>query len=173
MAVHVTDLQDRQPLTKVVMNMRCKLGVVILGGALCAAMAVSQDKKIKRSDLPPAVEKTVAAQSTGATIKRFSIEKENGETLYEAEMTVGGHSKDVTVNAQGEVLEVEEEVAMDNLPAAVKSGLLSKAGKGKITRVESLTKKGKLVAYEAQVNSNGKKSEAQVGPEGQPLDHKE
>jgi hypothetical protein len=59
------------------------------------------------------------------------------------------------------------------LPAAVKAGLLGKAGKGKITRVESLTKKGKLVAYEAQVNTNGKKSEAQVGPEGQPLDHKE
>jgi uncharacterized membrane protein YkoI len=155
------------------MNMRSKLGVVILGGALCATMAASQDKKIKRSDLPPAVEKTVAAESTGATIKSFSTEKENGETLYEAEMTVGGHSKDVTMNAQGEVVEVEEEVAMDNLPTAVKSGLLSKAGKGKITRVESLTKKGKLVAYEAQVNSNGKKSEAQVGPEGQPLDHKE
>ena len=155
------------------MNMRCKLGVVILGGALCATMVMSQEKKIKRSDLPPAVEKTVAAQSTGATIKSLSTEKENGETLYEAEMTVGGHSKDVTMNAQGEVVEVEEEVAMDNLPAAVKSGLLSKAGKGKITRVESLTKKGRLVAYEAQVNSNGKKSEAQVGPEGQPLDHKE
>jgi hypothetical protein len=155
------------------MNMRCILGVVILGGTLCATMAVSQDKKIKRSDLPPAVEKTVAAESTGATIKSFSTEKENGEPLYEAKMTVSGHSKDVTMNAQGAVVEVEEEVAMDNLPAAVKSGLRSKAGKGKITRVESLTKKGKLVAYEAQVNTNGKKSEAQVGPEGQPLDHEE
>jgi hypothetical protein len=155
------------------MNMRCKLGVVILGGAFCATTAVSQEKKIKRSDLPPAVEKTVATQSTGAAIKGFSTEKENGETLYEAEMTVAGHSKDVTMNAQGEIVEIEEEVAMDRLPAAVKSGLLSKADKGKITKVESLTKKGKLVAYEAQVNSNGKKSEAQVGPEGQPLDHQE
>jgi hypothetical protein len=155
------------------MNMRGKLGIVILGGALGATMAVSQEMKIKRSDLPPAVEKTVAAQSTGATIKSFSTAKENGETLYEAEMTVSGHSKDVTMNAQGEVVEVEEEVAMDSLPAAVKSGLLSKVGKGKITRVESLTKKGKLVAYEAQINAKGKKSEAQVGPEGQPLDHEE
>jgi hypothetical protein len=153
--------------------MRCKLGVVILSGALCATMAVSQEKKIKRSDLPPAVEKTVAAQGTGAIIKSFSTEIENGETLYEAEMTVSGHSKDVTMNAQGEVVEVEEELAMDSLPAAVRSGLLNKAGKGKITKVESLTKKGKLVAYEAQVNTKGKKSEAQVGPEGQPLDHEE
>src|SRR6202051_4739091 len=105
---------------------------IAASGLLLAGASSAQEKKIKRSDLPPAVEKTVAAQSTGATIKSFSTEKENGETLYEAEMTVGGHSKDVTMNAQGEVVEVEEEVAMDNLPAAVKSGLLSEAGKGKI-----------------------------------------
>jgi hypothetical protein len=39
--------------------------------------------------------------------------------------------------------------------------------------VESLTKKGKLVAYEAKVNTGGKKSEVQVGPDGKPLDHEE
>jgi hypothetical protein len=51
--------------------------------------------------------------------------------------------------------------------------LQAKAGKGKITKVESLTKKDKLVAYEAQVVTNGKKSEVQVGPDGKPLDHEE
>jgi hypothetical protein len=55
----------------------------------------------------------------------------------------------------------------------VKAGLQAKAGKGKIVKVESLTKKGKLVAYEAQVETNGKKSEVQVGPDGKSLDHEE
>ena len=49
----------------------------------------------------------------------------------------------------------------------------AKAGKGKIVKVESLTKKGRLVAYEAQVDTNGKKTEVQVGPDGKPLDHEE
>jgi hypothetical protein len=40
-------------------------------GLLLAGTASAQEKKIKRSDLPPAVEKTVAAQSQGATIKGF------------------------------------------------------------------------------------------------------
>ena len=31
----------------------------------------------------------------------------------------------------------------------------------------------KLVAYEAQVTTNGKRSEVQVGPDGKPLDHEE
>ena len=32
---------------------------------------------------------------------------------------------------------------------------------------------GKLVAYEAHVNTNGKKSEVQVGPDGKALAHPE
>jgi hypothetical protein len=51
--------------------------------------------------------------------------------------------------------------------------LQAKAGKGKLVKVESLTKKDKLVAYEAQVDTNGKKSEVQVGPDGKALDHEE
>lgn len=135
--------------------------------------AFTQEKKIQRADLPPAVEKTVAAQSQGATIKEFSQEKENGQLLYEAEMTVNGHSKDIAIDATGAIVEIEEQVAFDSLPARVKAGLQSKAGQGKILKVESITKHDKLVAYEAKVQTAGKKSEIQIGPDGNPLDHEE
>jgi uncharacterized membrane protein YkoI len=138
-----------------------------------STLLFAQEKKIQRADLPPAVEKTVAAQSQGATIKGFSQEKENGQTYYEAEMAVSGHSKDVLIDPAGAVVEVEEQVALDSLPAAVKDGLQAKAGKGKILKVESLTKHDKLVAYEAKVQTDGKKSEIQVGADGKPLDHEE
>lgn len=141
--------------------------------AATVATAEEQEKKIQRSELPAAVEKTVAAQSQGATIKGFSQEKENGQTYYEAEMTLNGHSKDVLIDPNGNVVEVEEQVALDSLPTAVKDGLQAKAGKGKIVKVESLTKHDKLVAYEAKVQTAGKRSEIQVGPDGTPLDHEE
>jgi hypothetical protein len=153
--------------------MKNSLVAFAAGFLLLAANAPAQEKKIKRSDLPPAVEKTVAAQSTGATIRGFSTEKENGQTLYEAEMTVNGHSKDVSMTADGFIVEVEEQVALDSLSPEVKAGLQAKAGNGKILKVESLTKKDKLVAYEAKVETNGKKSEVQVGLDGKPLDHEE
>lgn len=140
---------------------------------LLAGSAAAQEKKIKRSDLPPAVEKTVGAQSQGATIKGFSTEKENGQTLYEVELTVNGHSKDISMTEDGAIAEIEEQVNLDSLPAEVKAGLLTKAGTGKITKVESITKKDKLVAYEAKVMTNGKKPEVQVGPDGKALDHEE
>jgi hypothetical protein len=154
--------------------MKTNLFVAIAAcGLLLAGTASAQEKKIKRSDLPPAVEKTVAAQSAGATIRGFSTEKEKGQTLYEVEMTVNGHSKDISMAPDGSIVEIEEQVALDSLSAEVKAGLQAKAGKGKILKVESLTKKDKLVAYEAQVDTNGKKSEVQVGPDGKPLDHEE
>src|SRR5437868_9730834 len=131
-----------------------------------AGVVSAQEKKIKRADLPPAVEKTAAEVSKGATIKGFSKETENGKTTYEVEMVVNGHTKDVEVDASGAVLEIEEEVAMDSLPANVKAGLTAKAAGGKILKVESLTKNGKLVAYEAKVETAGKRSEVQVGPDG-------
>ena len=81
--------------------------------------------------------------------------------------------RDVLIGADGSVLEIEVEVALDSLPAAVKAGLLQLAGSGKITKVESLTKRGVLVAYEAQVRTGTKRSEVQVGPDGKPLAHPE
>lgn len=143
---------------------------------LLTAFVFSQEedeKKISRSSLPPAVEHTVAAQSKGATIRGFSEEKENGGTYYEAEMLVSGHTKDILMNKDGEVVEVEEQVAFDSLPAGVQQGLQQKAGSGKIVKVESLTKHGKIVAYEAKVQSGAKRKEIQVGPDGKALAHEE
>jgi hypothetical protein len=146
---------------------------VVVATLSLATIAAAQEKKIQRADLPPAVEKTVSAQSEGATIKGFSTEKEKGQTYYEAEMTVSGHSKDILIDANGGIAEIEEQVAVDSLPAAVKDGLQAKAGSGKILKVESLTKHDELVAYEAVVQTAGKKKEIQVGPDGKSLAHEE
>jgi hypothetical protein len=135
--------------------------------------AAAQEKKIKRSDLPAAVEKTVAAQSKGATIRGLSKEKEKGQAYYEAELRIDGHNKDVLIDGNGAIVEVEEQVVIDSLSPAVRGGLQAKAGKGQLLKVESITKHDKLVAYEAQVMTNGKRSEVQVGPDGQSLEHEE
>ena len=146
---------------------------VLVVSLMVVGSAFAQEKKIKRSELPAAVEKTVVEQSKGATIRGFSEEKENGQTTYEAEMLVDGHTKDVQMDSNGAVMEIEEQVDLQSMSGEVKAGLEAQAGKGKITKVESITKKDKLVAYEAQVVTDGKKSEVQVGPDGKPLDHEE
>ena len=140
---------------------------------LCTLGATAQEKKIQESNLPSAVQKTVREQSKGATIKGYSTDREHGKTIYEAEMMVDGHSKDIEVAADGTLNEIEEEVAFASLPAKVQVALTAKAGVAKITKVESLTKHNKLVAYEAATLNGTKKGEIQVGPDGGKLAHEE
>ena len=147
----------------------CWLAVILL----LAGTVSAQEKRIKRSALPAAVEKTVVERSKGATIRGFSTEEENGQITYEVEMLVNGHSKDVQIAANGVVLEIEEQVDWEGLSPEVRAGLQSRAGKGTIGKVESIRKKDKLLAYEAQFVTNGKKAAVQTGPDGKPLDHRE
>lgn len=136
---------------------------------LAVSLAFAAETKIKRSDLPAAVERTVQEQSTGAIIKGFAKEVEHGQVEYEIEMTVNGHGKDVAMAKDGTVLEIEEEVDQNSLPAAVRSALLGRAKDAKITKAESVTKKGKIVSYEATVTKGASTREIAVGPGGEKL----
>ncbi|HYV24906.1 MAG TPA: hypothetical protein VE969_06680 [Pyrinomonadaceae bacterium] len=149
------------------MRMKVFATPLVVGVLFCVAPA--QERKINRSQLPPAVEQTVAKESEGATIKGFATEIEHGQKFYEASLVVNGHTKDILIDRQGNIVEVEEQVAMDSLPVAVQDALKKNAGRGTISVIESLTKKGQLVAYEAQVKHGKRRSEIQVGPNGEKL----
>jgi hypothetical protein len=152
------------------MNRSAKPLCAAVAIAICVAPPLSaRERRIKRSELPPAVEKTIVEQSKGATILGFTKEGAGTKAVYEVEMRVNGLSKDVSMNPDGSVAQVEVQVNMSGLPSDVKAGLASKAGKGKILKIESLTKQGKLVAYEAVVANGARKWEIQVGPDGKTL----
>ena len=148
-----------------ILKMICSTGIALAITATCNA----QENKIDSHDLPTAVQKTIAEQAKGATIRGYSTEVEKGKRLYEVQLTVNGHSKDISMDASGAILAIEEEVSIDSLHANVKEALIKAAGTGTITKVESITKNGKLVAYEAAIKSGSKRSEIQVGPEGNKL----
>jgi hypothetical protein len=153
-----------------------KSRILAAGVFACLLLTIparAQEKKLQKSDLPTAVQKTADEQSKGATVKGYSSEVEGGKTIYEVQLVVNGKNRDVSIDALGAVIEVEDTVEMDSLPVAVQDGLKKKAGNGKILSVEALTKKGKLVAYEAVVQEGTKKHEIQVGPDGKPLAHEE
>jgi len=143
--------------------------VAVLAIGLMYSIAVAQEKKIKREQLPPAVEKTVAQESQGATIKGFATEVEHRQRFYEVSLIVDGHGKDILMDRNGNIVEVEEEVSLNSLPSAVQEALRKAAGSGTIETVESLTKKGTLVAYEGHVKTGKRRSEIQVGPNGEKL----
>jgi hypothetical protein len=67
----------------------------LISGLFIAGAGSAQERKIKRSELSPAVEKTVAEVSKDATVKGFREEKEDGKTTYEVEMIANGHTKTI------------------------------------------------------------------------------
>jgi uncharacterized membrane protein YkoI len=151
-----------------------RLASVCLTAALLAMANISiAEDQIKKSDLPPAVQKTADAQSTGATVLGYAKDVEHGRVEYEVQLMVGDHTKDVTIDPQGGILEIEEQVAPEALPANVFHGLSARARKGRLVKVESLTRQGRIVAYEAEVITGGKHSEIQVGPDGEKLAHQQ
>ena len=153
-----------------IQNIRVLPAVLLATSLLAFGSAQGKETKVKMKDLPAAVQKTVQEQSKGATVSGLSKEVEHGKTYYEVELKVNGHGKDILIDPAGAIVEVEEEVTMASLPSAVKAAIEAKAGKGRIVKVESITKNNTLVAYEAQVNTAGKKSEIKVGPAGQSMD---
>lgn len=149
--------------------MRTMIITALASGALIAALvAQGSEKKISMKDVPAAVQQAIKEQSKGATLRGVAKEVEHGKTLYEAELNVNGHSKDVTFDAQGQVVSVEEETPIADIPSAAREAIQRAAGGGKVLVVETVTEGGKTF-YEAQVRKGIKKSEVQVDASGQPV----
>ncbi len=144
--------------------------------ALLAYAAVStpaQEQRVRMKNLPPAVQKAVQEQSKGARLRGLSKEVADGKTVYEAELLVNGHHKDVLLDAAGNVLEIEEQVTRAALPEPVKAALARAAGKNRVLMIESITtfgtNGGHLTAYEAHLRKAGKAVELKFAPDGKPL----
>jgi hypothetical protein len=142
-----------------------KLTILLSITAFTCAFAAG--KKLKLTDLPPAVQKTVEANLNGAEIKNINKETEKGVVQYEVESILNGKHRDFDVDSKGKLLVVEEEISIDGIPAAAKATILKKVGTGKLGMVETFTRPGGETMYEASYTSKaGKKAEVLVKADG-------
>lgn len=124
------------------------------------------EKKLEVKDLPKVVQATVQRESQGATIVGISAETEAGKTLYELETKVNGHGRDMLIDSKGTVVELEEEIQLGSLPAAVQAEVKKSIGKAQLVKLESVIKSGKMTGYSALVDNLGKQTEIEMGPDG-------
>ena len=109
-----------------------KVCMLVFSIGLTFSLAQAQEKKDQARTTATRRGKLWRAKAKGATIKGFATEVEHGVKLYEASLTVNGHSKDILIDKNGKIMEVEEEVSMDSLPAAAQAALRKAAGSGNI-----------------------------------------
>jgi uncharacterized membrane protein YkoI len=158
------------------LKMSARKGYIAIASSFAAcllltgtALAQETERPAQMKDLPQAVQATVREQSRGAVVRGLSIETENGQTFYEASLKIKGRIRDVLIDADGHVVEIEDQVTLASLPPAARAEIVKQAGKGTILTVESITKNNAIVAYEAHVKTAGKISEIKVDPDGKPL----
>ncbi len=132
-----------------------------------SAIAKASERQITYNDLPAAVQKTAQRETKGATVLRYSKEVENGKVEYEVEMVVAGESKDISIDPSGKIVEIEQQVSLDAVPAAAMAAIRKGAGGGSIRKVEQVSSNGEI-AYEAQILSNGQHREIRVHADGSP-----
>jgi len=148
--------------------MKTLISSALVLGLFSSSLALAAEKKVKMSDLPPAVQQAIKDHTKDATLVGVSKDVENGKTEYEAETKVNGHTKDTTFDESGKLLAVEEEVSLDSIPAAAREAIQKQAAGGKVKKVEKVTQ-GSKVFYEAPITTkDGTKSEALVLPDGTP-----
>jgi len=153
--------------------MRTLTVLLAMGSLVIVALvgfAAAQEKKgksLQLKDLPAGVQKTVQDNLKGGEIKNIDKEKEDGVEQYEVESVLNGKSRDFNVDAKGNLLLVEEATTIDAIPAAAKAGILKKVADGKLSTVETFTKTGQPMMYEAgYTDKAGKKHEVLVKADG-------
>jgi len=139
-----------------------QLGSLVAALGLLSVTVAAAERKVQMKDLPPAVQQAVQANLNGGTLKGLSREVEHGKTQYEVESTLNGRARDFLLDTAGHLIEVEEELAIDAVPAPVKAAA---EARGKIVMIESVTR-GRTVTYEAHVEKNGKKIEVALDANG-------
>jgi hypothetical protein len=141
------------------------LAVVVLCGS-----SLAQEKKgksLQLKDLPADVQKTVEANLKGGQIKTIGKEKEDGIEQYEVESLLNGKSRDFNVDAKGTLLVVEEATTIYAIPAPAKASILKRIADGKLGTVETFTKPGQPMMYEAAyTDKKGRHHEVLVKADG-------
>ncbi len=140
---------------------------ILLLGASSIPQQEETEESVKMDDLPAPVKKTVLEVSKGVKLRGLTREVEKGETFYEAELDVNGRTRDVIMDASGAVVLIEEEVTLSSVPAVVRAAIEKHAEGGEIELVETLTRNGKIEAYEIHVKKDAEEKEFKIDPAGQ------
>lgn len=143
------------------------LAVVAISASL-ALLAFGKEEKegtVTWSQVPAAAQQTIKQHAPETAIKKIEKDEEDGKVAYEFQIIQGGKKSEITVAADGKLLSVEEEVALADVPVAVRQTIEAQAAGGKAGTLEKVTEDGETT-FEAKVQKGGKRLEITVTPDG-------
>ena len=161
--------------------------VILIGIVLCAVSLAKQEKKSKRADrrakakavnkakgeeierkvteaeVPAAALKALKKLAGDAKITEFAEEIEYGHTFYEGSWKGrSGEDVDVLVTKAGDLVEIEEKIPTDKVPAAALKAARKLAGKKAQVSCEKKT----MILYEVKFTKGQARHEVLLTPDG-------
>lgn len=140
--------------------------VVLVTGVLIFAqekkVPAEQERAVKEAEVPPAALAALKKLAAGAAITEFAEEIEHGSKFYEGSWKGPGGNVDGLVTEAGDLVEIEEVVSVDKVPAKARAEVEKEAGKEAKAKWEKKT----IVMYEAHFTKDGKAREMILTPDG-------
>ena len=125
-------------------------------------MEGDDEDDITIDQVPEAARRALQELAKGAAFTELEREREHGATMYEATWVVNGAEHEAAVTEAGALVKLEETMALDAVPAAVRAAIVQHFGADANVVVE----KSMIVIYEAEVKVDGKEREIMVYPTG-------
>ncbi|HEY8090925.1 MAG TPA: PepSY-like domain-containing protein [Polyangiaceae bacterium] len=148
---------------------------VLASLALCTVAACSHEPSTNTSPAaespaaacPAAVTASIAKELPGATITGCKPEHEDGREQYEVKVDKSGGDKvEVDVAPDGAILQTEQGIPLDQIPARVMTAFNAKYPGAKPTRAEKQMRTGKGAFYEIKFPAEPKAKEATFAEDG-------
>ena len=137
--------------------------LILLSAGVCALPARAATPPPAKA--PPAVLKAFQQAYPRAVIKRTLHEQRDGKPVVEIESIDHGMRRDLLYTPEGHLLECEETIPADSLPAPVRTALKKEAAGAKVGRIERIDREG-VVTYGINVTAKGKAREIVFDPSG-------
>ncbi len=123
-------------------------------------------KEVKLEDIPPAAQAAIESYTSGEGIEKITHEKEEGKDFYKVEYKKDSRKFELEVDKDGEVLEAEEIVTMEDLPPAVQETVKTASAGAEIKELALLeTEEGKIF-YEIEFEKDGKEHKVKIAEDG-------
>ena len=136
---------------------------------LAAAKAGEAERTVTAAEVPAAALAALKKLAAGAEITEFAEEMEHGSTFYEGSWKApSGANMDVLVTPTGDLVEIEEQVNSDQVPAVVLKVARKAAGK----KAELAFEKKTMILYEAKFQKAKGQRELLLTPDGQRFEEK-
>ena len=128
-----------------------------------AAEEQEVERKITEAEVPAAALAALKKLAAGAKITEFAEEIEHGHTFYEGSWkNPSGANVDVVVTPTGDLVEIEEQVSIDKVPAATLKAARKAAGKG----IQLAFEKKTMFLYEVKFQKGDIGHELLLTPDG-------